>query len=319
MNSKKTVLIILLSIICFACEKELNIADFKDEFGNYQPELKIEGLLQQDKPEDSIIRIIKTDAVTETGLKNGIDDDGDGIIDEEDEVLALVQDTSATVSVTNLSSGEIIEFQYVAVADSSIRFEEDENGNEDRLIIPYGGYKPKLNNFELESYAQYQVDIYSKEFDKTITGVTTVYPQVEFIDTLFTFIEDQVIMNVNDKKEIFWQSDLNVTAYYITFEEIRQNNGLESEFLFSYTASRDNDLTKRYKSSSIGRTIIGVASPTVLKMTVGALSPEYGRYVFSTLPLNDAQRSNLRDENGNPVMGSFGAIAEKSIFIIIAE
>ena len=50
----------LLSTICLSCERELSVADFRDEFGNYRPELKVEGLLQQDKPEDSIIRIIST-------------------------------------------------------------------------------------------------------------------------------------------------------------------------------------------------------------------------------------------------------------------
>ena len=29
-------------------------------------------------------------------------------------------------------------------------------------------------------------------------------------------------MKIRDKKEIFWKSDANVTAYYITFEEMEQ-------------------------------------------------------------------------------------------------
>ncbi|PCI27827.1 hypothetical protein COB52_04345, partial [Candidatus Kaiserbacteria bacterium] len=68
-------LILLISPVLLSCEKDLNILDFKDEFGNYQPELKIEGLLQQDKPEDSIIRIIRTSRVSDKDIYNGIDDD----------------------------------------------------------------------------------------------------------------------------------------------------------------------------------------------------------------------------------------------------
>jgi len=319
-NTIIIVFVMLLSTIWFSCEKELNITDFKDEFGNYQSELKIEGLLQQDKPEDSIIRIIRTSAVTEADLYNRKDDDGDGYVDEEDEILASVQDTSATVKVINLNSGEETEFHYVAVADSSLRFEEDDDENEIKVIIPYGGYKPKSNNFQIESYAQYQIEIYSRDFDKTITGVTTVYPPVEFVDTLYTFQDNIVTMNAADEKEIFWKSDLNVTTYYLTYDEIVNDDELESDFLYSYMAARDNDLTEKYKNVSIGHEIIfGVNYEIVMRLTVEALSPEYGRYIFSDLPLKDRQRSNLRDENGNPVMGCFGAMAAKSIFIVIEE
>jgi len=321
MNNKIALLVILLSTVWFSCEKELSITEFKDEFGDYQPELKVEGLLQQDKPEDSIIRIIRTSAITDIDVYNGKDDDGDGDIDEYDEILPLIQDTSATVNVTNLSSGEESDFRYIAVADSSIHW-EDGGFSDESTMVPYGGYKPESSDFQIESYAQYQIDIYSREFDKTITGVTTVYPPVEFIDTLFIFDENYVMMKSDDEKEIFWKSDLNVTAYYITYEEVEQihENDWESEFFFSYRTSRDNDLTKRYERVSIGHEIIfGVDDGTVLRMTVEALSPEYGRYIFSSLPLNDPQRSNLRDEAGNPVMGCFGAAAAKSIFVVIEE
>ena len=129
----------LLSTICLSCERELSVADFRDEFGNYRPELKVEGLLQQDKPEDSIIRIIRTDTITNTDVYNGIDDDGDGDIDEYDETLPLIQDTTAIVKVTNLNSGEESEFQYIATANSFV-IREGEDSND---VIPYGGYKPK--------------------------------------------------------------------------------------------------------------------------------------------------------------------------------
>jgi hypothetical protein len=346
MNNKIVLLTILFSAVWFACEKDLNITDFKDEFGNYQSELKVEGLLQLDKPEESIIRIIKTSAITDTDVFNGRDDDGDGRVDEYDEVLPLIQDKSATVKITNVDSGEEFDFEYVAMADSFRNGYEQEThthevthshgGTEEdnhtyehthslldkNAMVAYGGYKPVNDNFFIEDFAQYQLEIYSKEFDKTITSLTTVYPPVSFIDTLFTFNENVVTMKDKDKKEIFWKSDLNVSAYYITFEELYQlpGNEWESEYVFSYESSRNNDLTKQYRNVSIGKeTIWGADAGTVLQMTVQALSPEYGHYLFSSLPLNDPQRSNLRDEEGNPVMGCFGAVAANSIFIVIED
>lgn len=311
----------MIPFIYLSCEKDLSISDFQGEFENYRSELKIEGLLQLDKPEDSIIRIIKSSLITEKDLFNGIDDDGDGIVDEYDEILPLVQDTSAIVTVTNLSSGLETDFQFAAIADSFIHYEDEEHGNEEKSYISYGGYKPTSNNFEIESDASYQIEIYSQAFEKTISGLTTVYPAVEFIDTLFNFQDSTVTMKVGDIKQIFWKSDLMVTAYYITYELGTHNgNEWQFEFIQSYTMSRDNDLSQDYAGFSIGRGFIpNYTTATVLKLTVESLSPEYGRYIFSSLPLNDAQRSNLRDENGIPVMGCFGSISAKSIYIIIEE
>ncbi len=306
----------LLSVVWFSCEKELNITDFSDEFGNYQPELKIEGLLKQDKPEDSIIRIIRTSVITDNDLYNGIDDDGDGEIDEEDEIIAVVQDMSATVIVRNLNSGDTTHFDFVAIADS-IEYEDKEDGKE---TIYYGGYKTNSGNFQIENFAQYQVEIYSQEFDKTIIGTTTIYPPVEFIDTLYTFQDSTIFMNVNDEKKIFWKSHLDITSYYVSVEELIQIGATEwhSELIYSHPSTRDNDLYGLYPNRSVGREILfGMDYPIYLKFTVKALSPEYGQYIFSSLPLKDPKRSNLRDEEGNPVMGCFGAIASKSIYIEI--
>ena len=243
--------------------------------------------------------------------------------------LPLVQDTTAIVTVTKLNSGEKYEFQYVTLADSVVvRYHEDSTGENARNVIPDGGYKPKSNGFQVELYAQYRIEIYSRAFDKTITGVTTVYPAVEFIniDTLSIFDDDHITLESNDEKVIFWKSDLNVTSYFVTVEvsERIHENKPESGFVTStsYSSSRDNDLTETH-GVSIGKENFLVSRKSnagkVLRITVEALSPEYGRYIFSSLPLNDARRSNLRDQDGKPVMGTFGATAAKSIHVAIEE
>ena len=320
-------LVMLLVMTSLSCERQLDVADFRDDFGNYQPELKVEGRLQQDNPEDSIIRIIRTVAITESDVFNGIDDDGDGEIDEYDETLPLIQDTTAIVTVTNLNSGEEYEFQYVTVAEKFlIRNYEDAVGESERKVFADGGYKPKSDRFQVELYAQYRLEIYSKAFDQTITGVTTVYPPVEFvdIDTLSTFDDDRITLKSDDEKAIYWSSDLDVTSYHVTVEipdRIHEGHPTSGS-VTSFSSSRDKDLTEKH-SVSIGKENFfvnrEVNAGRVLTITVEALSPEYGRYIFSSLPLNDAQRSNLRDQDGKPVMGAFGATAAKSIQVVIEE
>ena len=319
--------ILLLSAICLSCERDLDVSDFEDDFGNYQPELKVTGRLRQDKPHDSIVRIIRTEAITDADVFNGIDDDGDGEIDEYDETLPLIQDTTAAVTVTNLNSGEEFEFQYVELVDREIiRYRDDSHGEGATIVIPDGGYKPMSNRFQVELYAQYRIEIYSKAFDKTITGVTMVYPPVEFIDidTLSPFDDDRITLKSDDEKTIYWKSDLSVTSYIVTVEvpERVRNGRIVSSSITSYPSSRERDLTETH-GVSIGKENFYVGRKSnagkILRVTVESLSPEYGRYIFLALPLNDARRSNLRDQDGKPVMGAFGSIAENTIHVSIEE
>jgi hypothetical protein len=311
---------IIISVFCAACEKELNITDFRDEFGNYQPELKIEGILKLDKPEDSIIRVIKTSVITDRDLYDGIDNDGDGEIDEYEEIIAHVQDTSAIVKVVNLNSGDEIDFVYTSFADRSIYYQKNEDEEETLTYVTYGGYKPADPGFRLEAYDQYQLELYSTDFDQTVTAITTVYPAVDYIDTLHVVQDSIVIIDASEKKEIFWKSDLNVTSYFITLEEVLKPGGhdWENSYISSFTTVRDNDLTETYNNASIGRLFLfGGNFSAILKVTVESLSPELGRYILSSLPLKDPQRTNLRDSDGNPVMGCFGSSAAKSRYVVI--
>ena len=326
----KISMIMLLSTICLSCERELDVADFRDDFGNYQPELKVTGRLRQDNPAASTIRIIRTEAITDSDVFDGIDNDGDGRIDEFDETLPLIQDTTAAVTVTNLNSREEYEFQYVELEERTvIRYHEDSTGEEvldDISVIPDGGYKPKSNRFQVELYARYRIEIHSIAFNKTIVGETTVYPPVDFIDidTLSTFDDDRITLKSDDEKAVYWKSDLNVTSYLVTVEVSERGyaDRLESGFTASYSSSRENDLTDKH-GVSIGKENFYVSRKSnagkVLKITVESLSPEYGSYIFSSLPLNDARRSNLRDQDGKPVMGAFGASAATSIHVSVEE
>ena len=288
MQMIKISLIILLSTICLSCERELDVADFRDDIGNYQPELKVTGRLQYDNPEDSIIRIIRTEAITDSDVYDGIDNDGDGAIDEYDETLPLVLDTTAIVTVTNVHSGEKYEFQYVALADRIvIRYHEGFNGEGTRNEILMEATNQNQTVFRWNSNAQYRIEIYSKAFDKTITGVTTVYPPVEFIDidTLSTFDDDRITLKSDDEKAIFWKSDLNVTSYFITVEvpERVREDQIESGFTTSHSLSREKDLTETH-GVSIGKENFYVSRKSnagkVLRITVEALSPDMGAIFF---------------------------------------
>ena len=312
----------LLALALVACERDESITDFENEFGDYRSELKVEGVLQVDRPADSIVRVTRTSTILESDVYNGIDDDNDGDIDELDEVLPLVQDTSATVTFTNLSSGEEIRLVYQAAADSVVRFEE-EGGDEGTLVVPYGGYKPVDDGFAVEAFARYRLRVDSRDFGVTITGETTAYPPVQFLDTLHALDEGRLVMGIDDEKEVFWRSEPDITAYYVTVVEVEPDgkDGVSAtEIVAAYVASRDNGLSRDYGSVSIGWTVLFDLEGSIeYRLTIDALSPSLGRYVFSDLPLKDPQRSNLRDQNGDPVMGAFGAAAAQSVLITVED
>jgi hypothetical protein len=78
MNQLQSILILLVLVLSIlGCTEELSIADFADDFKNYEVELRIEGLLDQQDFSNSVIRIDRTILVTDTSLFNGVDDNGD--------------------------------------------------------------------------------------------------------------------------------------------------------------------------------------------------------------------------------------------------
>lgn len=322
MKNKILVVIIMVSAFWFSCEKEMNITDFKDDFGDYEPELKIEGILRQDNPQKSIVRIISSSAITDTEIFDGKDNDNDGQIDEHDEVLPLIQDTTAEVKVINLDTGDEYEFEYVEKADQ-FEYWSDEDDYEFSEEISYGAFKPKSDSFELIEFNRYKLEVYSQKFGKTITGETTVYPAVEFMDTTIYDMQDSIVfMKTSDRKELFWQSVKEVTAYYVTYEEVISlvNGEYETDYWYATTASVNHDVNDNYPNVSVGSELIWDNDfEIIFKMTVEAVSPELGTYMFTDLPLNDPSRTNLRDENGEPVMGTFGAASANYIYVAIGE
>ena len=70
----KRLLVIVVLLSSYSCEKELSITEFSDDFSNYEPELKIEALILHTK-NTAIVRVDKSFTLMDTILYNCIDDD----------------------------------------------------------------------------------------------------------------------------------------------------------------------------------------------------------------------------------------------------
>ena len=74
MKIYKRLLIVLGLLSVYSCEKELSITEFSDNFSNYEPELKIEGLIFPTN-NTAIVRVDKSFTLMDTIPYNCIDDD----------------------------------------------------------------------------------------------------------------------------------------------------------------------------------------------------------------------------------------------------
>jgi hypothetical protein len=370
-RSSKVLISLFVLFRLHGCQKEVPLSDFAQYFANYQPELRIEAILDSVNPANSIIRIDRTIQFNDTLLFNGIDEDGDwesftdlnqngkwdkgeplnddlgqdghagndaGFpardkgegngkpdrgepdVDETDEILPLLHDSTATVQIIHINSGEVISFSWQTNADSfEVTDYSKQLADQEFEIITeyYGAYRPQQNpaptlNFDEE----YLLWIESPRFGQTITARTILRQPVTFIDTLTTKNGDTLLIDFKKPSGIFWSSDIRCSTYYLTMRQIHRPDSMTVQYEHpSFPIERFNDLAP---GQLVGfEPIISLLTPGLFQFTVSALNEDYGTYYLSSLPMKDPTKSNLRDQHGNVVLGAFGAVAHNHIYIRI--
>jgi hypothetical protein len=127
-----------------------------------------------------------------------------------------------------------------------------------------------------------------------------------------------MVFTYNAGGMVFWESDPRCAVYYIKIEKVERPDSLV--LMYDYSDYPLEDLKDYNQGRPVGVIpIIAEIVPGLYLLTVSALDENYGRYYYSNLPLKDPQKTNLRDQDGNPVMGVFGSQASKSIFIRINQ
>ncbi len=70
-------------ILLLGCQEELSIAEFEDEFREYESELRIEAILDPVNPWNSIVRVDRTILITDITIFDGVDNDSDWVAFED--------------------------------------------------------------------------------------------------------------------------------------------------------------------------------------------------------------------------------------------
>lgn len=263
------------------------------------------------------------------GEGNGLPDQGEPNIDEYDEILPMIHDTTAQVLVTNIqegspSYGNTIVFEWVSRADSFQIFKyrgpgrrnADEEDPEVETVY-YGAYR-LAGQDTIRCGSEYELTILSEKFGLNITGTTITIPPVEFLTNSRSFPtvldEDTLVFVYGANGGVAWQSDIRSSVYYIKIEKVETSDSLVLEY--RHPAFPLEILTSVNSGIPVGyEPLFSDILPGLYKLTVSVMNENYGKYFYSDLPLKDPEKTNLRDQFGNSVMGVVGSIADNSIFI----
>ncbi len=349
-------LLILIVLVGIGCDQEMLLTDFTDYDFDYEPEIRIEALLNMEYPLETVVRIDYSMSVNDTTIFNGRDDDGDWIgyydvngngqwdldeplnddlggdgmpstefemlnpddgegdglptngephIDELDEIICQLHDSTFTVELYNVSTGaKVADFTWLAQADS---FEVMENSfSEITEIVWYGGYK--LTN--LLEPLDYSI-AYEFRISRGSTVITAAFqPEepVEFLTVFFPMNNDTLLVTAADSLAPIWTTGTNPLVYWITIEKIYRPDSID---VVDDYATMPIDLEN---GIYIGADFTDWRTSGLYRYTVYVPSVEYGQYVYSSLPITDSSVSNWRDQDGEVVLGIAGSLAPKSIY-----
>lgn len=284
--------------------------------------------LNDDLGEDGIEGQPNGFPLKDEGEGNGRPDQGEPHVDEYDEVLPAIHDTSAIVFVENIEDssaklGQRIDFKWVGTADSFqvIRRQLTHEGNEEIEIetVSYGAYRPAGSD-TLECGCRYELTVISEQFGLTVTGQTRPIPPVSFLNDhpIYTHERNGDTLNFNygTSSGIVWESDVRTTVYYIKLEKVLENDSLE--LVYRHPSFPIDELTRLNGGIPLGvEPIAADVFPGLYKLTVSVMDENYGRYFYSDLSLRDPAKSNLRDQDGHPILGAVGSVSDNHVFIRI--
>ncbi len=345
-------------LVWTSCQKEMSITEFTDDYGDYGEELRIEAILNAVDPMQSIVRVDRTVRIDDTILFNGVDDDGDWValtddtgedgvfagdgqfgsetdegelnnvpdpgephVDEYDEIISQLHDSTLTIQLFDSTSGALLmNFAYSAQADSfeytystvgEVSFSMDDMITE---IVYYGGYRPIPTDepVEIEYYKGYEFQI-TTSTGRVIKGTTTPLPPAVF-QTYDSLMVDDDTLTVSNDGRFQWTTDFDATVTWVTVERVFSPDSIV--MVVSHPAGPTGPSAD---GGWIGEDIMGLYFPGLYRWTVAVPSREYGAYIYSNLPMRDKRLSNLRDDDGQVVLGIAGSAAPAVQYVRVVE
>lgn len=314
---KRILPFLIILTIFTTCEKQVNITEFSKFYGDYEPELRVEAFLDASHPMRSIVLVDRSIRVDDTEIFSGIDEEATWQ-DSIERISSQLADSTALVSLKNLETGDVIPFEWVCGADSfQYSFWNDETS-----ILPdsfvthmYGGFKPAIP-FQVDSDSEYELSVISTAYEKEITARTRPVPPVRILDQNFTLqTGDTLYYTFGGENTLYWLSDTSATSYYITLYGWISEGRILISSNPGFSLEAKSEIFPGY---ALGFTFF---PPFLMEghydFTIQAMNSNLSRYYVSSLPVNNSKVSNLRDQHGDPVMGTFGSYSSVEKVLII--
>ncbi len=284
--------------------------DEEDNDGDWEPYEDLNGNGQWDKTEPLNDDIGVGE--NEKGKGNGKPDKGEPHVDEIDEIIPQLHDSTYTVQLYNKTDARLVaDFTWTNQADQ-FEYIANPKKNEEE-IITYGGYVPEILYTDKFDYNKEYEFIITKD-DNIISGNFQAQEPVQFFLDNHQINNDTLIIKRKSSNHIFWQSGPKSNVYWAKTEKICAN-GI-------------SDIIESQPMAGIEQTVEGnwicmeFASehpPGLYKLTVYVPSKNYGKYFYSSLPIRDENLNNFRDQDNAVVLGIAGAMATNSLYFRVIE
>jgi hypothetical protein len=342
------------TLLFASCQKELNIAEFADNYSAYQEELRIEAVLNAVEPMHSIVRVDRTILVTDTSLFNGRDDDGDWVaetddtgedgvfanggsfgsekdegerngrpdpgephVDEYDEIISQLHVSTLNIQLYDYSTRALlIDFAYEAEADS---FEHFYSTSGDIAFNSDDVITEVVYYGGYRPTAVYGDIEYNSDYEfRMDTGDGVITGITTPLPPAEFQTDDSTMVGdtliVDTESRFQWITDSLATVTWVTVERI-----FNPDSIITVTSHPAGPTGISEDGGWIGEDIMGLYFPGLYRWTVAVPSRAYGAYIYSNLPMRDEQLSNLRDWNDRVVLGIAGSASPAVQYVRIPE
>ncbi len=248
------------------------------------------------------------------GRGNGVPDKGEPHVDDYAEILPLIHDSTMTsVILIEQSSGNLVaEFEWQENAGTIEEFSRGDRIDSQPIeVYTYSGYKP------LNQYADTQIE-FGKEYEfqiqtssgNIIYGTTIPFPPAELVMDGTIWDADTLLLNSDQNNLVHFLTDDNVSLGNFTFREVINNDSIAFSHSAFFPPSESGQQGYAIFNLSQGMFPIDLS-----QVTVSILDNNYSQYFISSLPLRDEALSNLRDQNGDVILGIAGSLTITTIYV----
>ena len=248
----------------------------------------------------------------EKGKGNGKPDVGEPHVDEVDEIISQIHDSTYSVKLYNKTDNILMaDFKWSKTADDFEFIANPDNKDVER--ISYGGYIPD-NIYYTDISMEKQYEYVINKDEEIISGTFNAQEPAKFFTDNHEFVADTVIIKRLSDDYIYWETNYDGSVFWVLVEKIYSNGQKETIESEPFAAIDQSE-----NGGWIGVEFTSEHAPGLYKMTVYVSSRNYGHYFYSSLPIRDETLNNLRDQDDEVVLGCAGSTAISSIYYRVVE